>query len=131
MEYKTTKELKDLYDDLEKNAYDINYHTYYCKYANQIIRKHFERLQQQDSTKPEVEPEVAGKKVLYKVTLAYGYNYGKRFCFIVVATGIEPAIELATKTFNGYKYGTCMLNQVEIIASEGQYSKPEILLIAE
>lgn len=78
-----------------------------------------------------VKPEIAEKKNLYKVTLAYGYEYDKRFSFIVIATAIEPAVDLAIKTFNGYDYGSCIFNHVELIASEGQYSKPEILLIAE
>jgi alpha-ketoglutarate-dependent taurine dioxygenase len=60
MKHKTTKELKDLFDDLEMNAYNRDYHTYYYKDANQIVRKHFERLQKQVS----VEPEVI-KKILH------------------------------------------------------------------
>lgn len=35
-------DLNDLFDDLQKNAYNAEYHNYYYKEANQIIRKHFE-----------------------------------------------------------------------------------------
>lgn len=35
------KELEKLFDDLEKNAYNIEYHNYDYKLANQIIRKRF------------------------------------------------------------------------------------------
>lgn len=36
--------LKDIFNDLRNNAYDVNWHSYNYKYANQIIRKHFEQL---------------------------------------------------------------------------------------
>jgi len=39
----TGKELENLFNDLEKNAYNID-HYYEFKEANQIIRKHFERI---------------------------------------------------------------------------------------
>ena len=35
-------DLNDLFDDLQNNAYNVEYHNYYYKEANQIIRKHFE-----------------------------------------------------------------------------------------
>lgn len=56
----TSKELQNLFDDLQMNAYNSDYHTYYYKDANQIIRKHFERFEKQ----VKVEPEVI-KKILY------------------------------------------------------------------
>lgn len=34
--------LKALFDELERDAYNAEYHNYYYKEANQIIRKHFE-----------------------------------------------------------------------------------------
>ena len=40
----TEFDLTDLFDDLEKNAYNAEYHNYNYKQANQIIRKHFEAL---------------------------------------------------------------------------------------
>lgn len=45
MKVKTSKKLKALYDDLQTNAYDNDYHSYYYKETNQIIRKHFEKLE--------------------------------------------------------------------------------------
>ena len=35
--------LKALFDELERDAYNAEYHNYYYKEANQIIRKHFEQ----------------------------------------------------------------------------------------
>ena len=37
-------ELKKIFDELESDAYNEAYHTYNYKIANQIIRKHLERL---------------------------------------------------------------------------------------
>mgnify|MGYP001590453074 CR=1 FL=1 len=37
-------ELKKIFDELESDAYNKDYHTYDYKIANQIIRKYFERL---------------------------------------------------------------------------------------
>lgn len=48
-----SKELQDLFNDLQMNAYNKDYHTYYYKDANQIIRKHFELHQKQIKLKPE------------------------------------------------------------------------------
>jgi len=39
----TEEDLKALYDDLEKNAYNAEYHYYYVKEANQAIRRHFNK----------------------------------------------------------------------------------------
>ena len=66
---------------------------------------------------------------LYKIMLAYGYDYGKRFSFLVIAKDIESAVDISIKTFNSYDYGSCIFNHAELMASEGQYSKPDILLI--
>jgi len=38
--------LTDLFNDLQKNAYNFEYHNYHYKEANQIIRKHFEAMEQ-------------------------------------------------------------------------------------
>ena len=38
------EKLSKIFDELQKEAYDIEYHTYDYKLANQIIRKHFEKL---------------------------------------------------------------------------------------
>ena len=35
--------LTELFDELDMKAYDVNYHNYNYKYANQIIRKYFEK----------------------------------------------------------------------------------------
>ena len=45
MKIKTSKALNKLYNDLEKNSYYSIYHVYTYKEANQIIRKHFEKLE--------------------------------------------------------------------------------------
>lgn len=42
------KKLNDLFNDLRHNAYFVDYHAYYYKEANQIIRKHFEALVEND-----------------------------------------------------------------------------------
>jgi len=36
--------LDDLFKELEKEAYDHEYHVYSYKQANQVIRKHMERV---------------------------------------------------------------------------------------
>lgn len=56
----TSKELQNLFDDLQMNAYNSDYHTYYYKDANQIIRKHFERFEKQVKVEPEVMLQVNG-----------------------------------------------------------------------
>lgn len=66
---------------------------------------------------------------LYKVTLHYGYNYQKNFEFIVAAKNIENAQCLAEQTFKKYDYGSYKFHGIELLASEGQYSHPAILLI--
>jgi len=38
------KMLKEIFDELEKDAYDVDFHGYHYKQANQIIRKYFEIL---------------------------------------------------------------------------------------
>ncbi|WP_448506378.1 hypothetical protein [Immundisolibacter sp.] len=88
-------------------------------------------INKQIKQETKVKPEIAGNKNLYKVTVAYDYDYEKRFNFLVVATKVERAIDLAIRTFYEYDYGNCIFKDIEFIASEGQYSKPEILLIAE
>ena len=42
---------------------------------------------------------------------------------------ILSAVDLSIKTFKSYGYGSCIFNHAELMASEGQYSKPDILLI--
>ena len=68
---------------------------------------------------------------LYKVTLNYGYEYQKAFSFLIVASDIESAKEIAEKTFKSYDYGSYNFHSIELLASEGQYAKPNILLLAE
>ena len=68
---------------------------------------------------------------LYKVTLKYGYEHQKSFIFFVVAKNELIAGELASKTFEGYSYGDHHIGITELLASEGQYAKPDILLISE
>ena len=59
----TEFDLTDLFDDLEKNAYNAEYHNYNYKQANQIIRKHFEAL----SLKAQkAQPENKGKETIEK-----------------------------------------------------------------
>ena len=42
---KTTEDkLQHLYNDLQNNAYNVEFHNYHYKEANQILRKHFERI---------------------------------------------------------------------------------------
>jgi len=41
--FTTHPKLRELFDELEKDAMHMDYH-YNVKYTNQIIRKHFERL---------------------------------------------------------------------------------------
>lgn len=77
-----------------------------------------------------VKPERAEMK-LYKVLLAYSYNNEKIFTFLVVASCIEEATDLAIKTFKSYDYGDCQFSSVSLLAEEGQYGKPQILIIAE
>ncbi len=66
---------------------------------------------------------------LYKVILKFGYEHNKAFTFYVVAKNLQEAGNLATKTFEEYDYGDCHLHTTELIASEGQYAKVDILLI--
>jgi len=37
-------ELEEIFDELERDAYNVKYHTYDYKITNQIVRKHFEKL---------------------------------------------------------------------------------------
>ena len=41
---KLDKRLQDLFDELEKDAYNQTTHNYYYKEANQTIRKHVEAI---------------------------------------------------------------------------------------
>ena len=65
---------------------------------------------------------------LYKVILGYSYNYNKEFLFYVVAKNVQDASDTAIETFHKYSYGNCHLQSIELIASEGQHAKPNILL---
>jgi hypothetical protein len=56
----TEFDLTDLFDDLEKNAYNAEYHNYNYKQANQIIRKHFEALSlKAQKAQPEDKPDIS------------------------------------------------------------------------
>jgi hypothetical protein len=68
---------------------------------------------------------------LYRITLAYGYDYDNNFSFLVVAQNIALAIDISIKTFIGYDYGIPIFSKAEFLATEGQYTKHDILLIAE
>ena len=61
------KELEKLFDDLEKNAYNIEYHNYDYKLANQIIRKRFISIAKQYAKEMyEKAKEDCGDRVAYK-----------------------------------------------------------------
>ena len=66
---------------------------------------------------------------LYKVILRFGYNHSREFTFYVVAKNLQDAGDLAIETFKEYDYGDCHLHATELIAGEGQYTKPNILLV--
>ena len=66
---------------------------------------------------------------LYEVVLGYNYNYKKEFMFYVVAKNVQGASDMAIETFSQYSYGDCHLESIELIASEGQYAEPNILLL--
>lgn len=52
---KTTEDkLMDLFDDLQENAYNVEFHNYHYKEANQIFRKHWELIAPPDSTKQRI-----------------------------------------------------------------------------
>ena len=38
------QELNDIFDDLDRLAYDSEYHHYLYKETNQVVREHFEKL---------------------------------------------------------------------------------------
>ena len=44
----TSKTLKLLFEELSNEAYLVDRNSYNYKYANQVIRKHFEKLEQQN-----------------------------------------------------------------------------------
>ena len=60
--------LNKIFDELQEQAYNVEYHTYDYKLANQIIRKHFEKLvgQIEPLVMPKAETE---KMILYKEVL--------------------------------------------------------------
>jgi len=66
---------------------------------------------------------------LYKITLGFRYEYRQSFTFLVVAENTQKAELTALETFKSYDYGDCNFKQAEVIAEEGQYGKPNILLI--
>jgi hypothetical protein len=70
------------------------------------------------------------KMNLYKVVLDYGHYFEKSFMFYVTAVGVHEAEAMAKETFNSYIYGECQLSRIEMIATEGRYSKPDVLLVA-
>ena len=59
------EKLNEIFDELQKEAYNAEYHTYDYKLTNQIIRKHFEKLVGQ--IEPLVMPKAETEKMnLYK-----------------------------------------------------------------
>lgn len=66
---------------------------------------------------------------LYNVTLKFGYEHQKSFTFYVVAINIDAAEKLAMSTFKKYDYGDFHLHAIEVIATEGQYARPNILIV--
>ena len=66
---------------------------------------------------------------LYKVILKFAYNHSREFAFFVIAKDLQDAGNLAIQTFKMYDYGDCHLHTTELIAGEGQYAKPNILLL--
>ncbi|MFA5773035.1 MAG: hypothetical protein WC974_09920 [Thermoplasmata archaeon] len=66
---------------------------------------------------------------LYKVILRFAYNHSREFTFYVVAKDLQDAGDLAIETFKKYDYGDCHLHTTELIAGEGQYARPNILLL--
>ena len=68
---------------------------------------------------------------LYKVNIAYRYDHRSIFTFFVVAKDVASAEKIASDTFKKYDYGDFHIHNIELIAAEGQYSKPDILIIEE
>ena len=66
---------------------------------------------------------------LYKVNIAYRYDHRSSFTFFVVAPDVTNAEKIASDTFKKYDYGDFHIHNIELIAAEGQYSKPDILVI--
>ena len=66
---------------------------------------------------------------LYRVILKFEYDYQKDFNFLIVANNIKNAGMLAKKMFAEYDYGSFRFHSIELLASEGQYANPEILLL--
>ena len=48
----------------------------------------------------------------------------------MIAKDLQDAEDLIIETFKKYDYGDCHLHTTELIAGEGQYAKPNILLLA-
>jgi len=68
---------------------------------------------------------------LFKILLAYGYKFERRFTFLTIAENVLEAEVMAIETFNKYSYGNCQLHSIEILGGEGQYAEPNILLISK
>jgi len=66
---------------------------------------------------------------LYKIILSIGYNFSEDFEFLVVAKDLQSAVDLTVTTYNTYNQGNCMFKKAELLAGEGQYTKPNILLL--
>ena len=74
--------LTDLFNDLQKNAYNFEYHNYHYKEANQIIRKHWEQYHKEQSVSDEMiedekkmtekEQDIFGIKSIMKGGLIQG-----------------------------------------------------------
>jgi len=111
-------------ENLEKYKSTVSTNFYSASCQRKIIVDLQNRIKQLTEVKPE-----DGKMNLYKVTLKYGYDYSKDFKFLVIAGGIEKAETMAKDTFRGYGYGSFRFHIIELLASEGQYANPDILLL--
>ena len=68
---------------------------------------------------------------LYQIQLAYRYDHKSIFTFLVVASNIANAENIASDTFKKYDYGDSHVHNITVLAEEGQYGHPEVLLIEE
>lgn len=89
------EELKKIYDELESDAYNIEYHTYDYKITNQIIRRNFEKLFKAQTNKG------GQAEVLVK-------PFATEICIAHVKDGIEE--------YNRVAYEKCKKQLLKIIA---------------
>lgn len=72
---KTMEEkLNKIFDELQKEAYNAEYHAYDYKSANQIIRKHFEKIASQ--LEPLVIPKIEEVKDKIADEVGFSINEG-------------------------------------------------------